>query len=91
MITRVTATRRFEKELRRLPMDMQEKVATWVSLVEEVGIHEVAKRPGFHDEPLKGQRAGQRSIRLNRAYRLIYRVVLDRVLIELLEVNKHEY
>ena len=49
------------------------------------------KSPGFHDEPLKGERKGQRSVRMNRAYRLIYRVIADRVHVELLEVHKHEY
>ena len=32
---------------------------------------------GFHDEPLRGQRHGQRSIRLNRAYRAIYVISSD--------------
>ncbi|STX29298.1 Uncharacterised protein [Legionella beliardensis] len=27
---------------------------------------ETRKSPGWHDEPLKGERAGQRSIRLNK-------------------------
>lgn len=49
--------------------------------------------PGYHDEPLKGKRVGQRSIRLNRAYRAIYEI--DETgqvhFIEVLEVNKHEY
>ena len=33
--------------------------------------------PGYHDEPLKGHRAGQRSIRLSRAYRAIYEIKED--------------
>ncbi len=45
-----------------------------------------------HDEPLKGDRKGQRSIRLSRSYRAIYRVVKDHVVFILVEeVNKHEY
>ena len=48
---------------------------------------------GFHDEPLKGKRQGQRSVRLNRAYRAIYveHETGEVELIEVLEVNKHEY
>ncbi len=53
----------------------------------------VRKVPGFHDEPLRGKRQGQRSIRLNKAYRAIY--VVDSSgnthIAEILEVNKHEY
>lgn len=55
------------------------------------GIWEVMKSPGYHDEPLKGDRRGQRSVRLNKAYRLIYRIIENRIHIELLEVHKHDY
>lgn len=59
--------------------------------MEEEGLREVRKRPGFHDEPLKGLRKGQRSVRLNQAYRLIYREVKGHLEILLLEVSKHAY
>lgn len=57
------------------------------------GIWEVRKLPGYHDEPLKGQRLGQRSIRLNRAYRLIYEEDErgEVLVIGVMEVSKHEY
>jgi len=69
------------------------KFRIWVELVEESGIREVRKFKGFHDEPLKGQRQGQRSIRLSQAYRAIYieRVTGKLELIEVVEVNKHDY
>lgn len=79
MNTRVQRTKRFEKDLDK------------VGLVEAVGVREVRKRPGYHDEPLRGWRKGQRSVRLNQAYRLIYREVRDHLEILLLEVSKHEY
>jgi len=49
--------------------------------------------PGYHDEPLKGDRRGQRSVRLNRAYRVIYEEndQGDIVVILVLEVSKHGY
>jgi len=64
-----------------------------VKAVEEDGMAEVRKLKGFHDEPLKGDRKGQRSVRLNKAYRAIYRETSsDEIEIaEVLEVNKHEY
>ena len=49
------------------------------------------KVPGYHDEPLRGKRAGQRSVRLSRSYRAIYMEEMDKVLVKVLEVNKHEY
>lgn len=77
--------------MRRVPDFIRRKVIFWVFLVESKGLEEVMKSPGFHDEPLKGERKGQRSVRMNKAYRLIYHVLQNRVHIELLEVHKHEY
>jgi len=65
----------------------------WVNDVEKLGLSEVQKIPDFHDEPLKGHRKNQRSIRLNNAYRAIYTIrddgVVEFVYVE--EVNKHDY
>jgi len=91
VITKITRTKTFDKELSKVPGFIQKKVIFWVFLVESTGIHQVMKSPGFHDEPLRGNRFGQRSIRLNRSYRLIYQVIEDRIHLKLLEVNKHEY
>ena len=89
--TKISRKRGFEKQLDRAPDFIQKKVLLWIFLVESNGIGEVMKSPGFHDEPLKGERKGQRSVRMNKAYRLIYHFIQDRVHIELLEVHKHDY
>lgn len=89
--TRVRRTKLFEKQLRKVPDHIHKSVRSWIFAVEFQGIWEVMKSPGFHDEPLKGDRQGQRSVRMNRAYRLIYRIIEDRIHIELLEVHKHGY
>src|ERR1700674_871491 len=47
----------------------------WVEEVEERGLEEVRKIPGYHDEPLRGELKGLRSIRLSRGYRAYYRIV----------------
>lgn len=51
------------------------------------------KIAGFHDEPLKGDRHGQRSIRLNKAYRAIYVIKNDGTaeFVAVEEVSKHDY
>ncbi len=85
-------TERARKDLRTVPTQVLDKFEAWVQLVETIGLEEVRKIPGFHDEPLKGKRKGQRSIRLNRAYRAFYVVskgAAEFVSVE--EVNKHEY
>jgi len=93
MICRVEFTRRAEKQARRLPSHVGEKLLHWVYLVMEIGLQEVRKIPGFHDEPLVGRRRGTRSIRLSRGYRAMYRLVRagDVEVVSIEEVSKHGY
>lgn len=91
--TRVIISPRAQKGLERVPRYIEEKLMEWIDLVEEEGIWEARKIKSYHDEPLKGKRSGQRSIRLNRAYRGIYKEQDQTIVLELLviEVSKHEY
>jgi len=80
------------RDLRKVPRQILDKLQSWIEAIEIEGLREVRKLPGFHDEPLKGKRKGQRSIRLNRSYRAIYTVKKDSIEFVLVEeVNKHEY
>jgi proteic killer suppression protein len=64
----------------------------WIEDIGHRGLSEVRKIPGYHDEPLKGSRKGQRSIRLNKAYRAIYEIRYEKLtFIQIREVNKHDY
>ncbi|MEZ4754928.1 MAG: type II toxin-antitoxin system mRNA interferase toxin, RelE/StbE family [Bdellovibrionota bacterium] len=92
MITKVCISKRARKDLTRIPKHILVNFFTWIRAVEEIGIAQTRKSKGYHDEPLKGQRAGQRSIRLNKAYRAIYSIRdegIEVVIVE--EVSKHEY
>jgi len=55
------------------------------------GIGRVRMIPGFHDEPLKGDRKGQRSVRLSKSYRAIYQEIDGGLVVWVVEINKHEY
>jgi proteic killer suppression protein len=81
------------KDLKKVPVHIASKLQAWIDDVGHHGLSEIRKIPGYHDEPLKGKRMGQRSIRLSRAYRAIYIVGKDGSIefIEMMEVNKHEY
>ncbi|QLY27308.1 type II toxin-antitoxin system mRNA interferase toxin, RelE/StbE family [Bdellovibrio sp. KM01] len=87
----ITLSRTFEKQLKRVPSHIVDKVYSWLWSLKSKGLRKTQLTPGLHDEPLQGKRWGQRSIRLNKSYRLIYKIVRDEVQIELLEVNKHDY
>ena len=92
MIRRVVITARSQKELKKVPDYIADKLNFWRLAVEREGLEGVRKVPGYHDEPLKGDRKGQRSIRLSKGYRAIYEVRDDGVrFVSVEEVNKHEY
>ena len=93
VIQRVELSRKVLKQIKKLPRHIVENLAAWTDDVETRGIELVRKILGYHDEPLHGDRKGQRSIRLSRAYRAIY-VVKSNEQIEFIsveEVSKHEY
>lgn len=93
MVRTVRLSRRAQKDLRLAPPHVKSKLKAWTNAVRREGLDEVRKISGFHDEPLKGKRKRQRSIRLSRGYRAIYRVLGDGTLrfARVEEVTKHGY
>ena len=89
----VRVTKFAEKQIERLPQYIDEALEYWKDMIEIYGIEEMRKRYGYHDEPLKGTRTGQRSSRLNRSYRVIYQEYEsgEIYIISIMEVNKHDY
>jgi proteic killer suppression protein len=80
------------KILAKLPKQVLVKLHLWIQLVGVHGVEAVRKIPGFHDEPLAGQRQGQRSIRLNKSYRAFYRIRNGAIeFVDVFDVNNHEY
>jgi len=92
-IFKVTLSRQAKNDLIGIPSYIVRKLLAWVDDVEISGLNKTRKIPGYHDEPLKGNRIGQRSIRLNRAYRAIYKICQEGSIeiVNILEVNKHAY
>jgi proteic killer suppression protein len=89
----VELTQTTEKKLQKMPKQIVFKLKLWATQVESLGIRKVMAIKGYHDEPLHGSRKGQRSIRLNKAYRAFYKK-LDNggiEIIEVFDVNKHKY
>ncbi|MBU1193320.1 MAG: type II toxin-antitoxin system mRNA interferase toxin, RelE/StbE family [Proteobacteria bacterium] len=78
------------KQLKKLPIHIVRKLQTWAEQVEMLGIEEAKKIKGYHDEPLHGDRTGQRSVRLSKAY-TFYTAHDNAIMIEIIEVNKHDY
>ncbi len=75
-----------------LPIEIQESFKVWVEAGEEDGLAIANQSPGYNAEHLKGSRKGQRSIRLNKAYRVIYEVENGNIqIVKVIEVNMHKY
>lgn len=92
-IFQVQISKQAAKELKKMPAHIVLKLQGWIEGVKEQGLTEMRKKRGYNDEALRGRRAGQRSIRLNKAYRAIYTIENDGTIqfVEIQEVNKHEY
>ncbi|CEK10745.1 type II toxin-antitoxin system RelE family toxin [Legionella hackeliae] len=89
----VIITKSAKKDLEKVPKYIALKLVAWIEAVSHDGLLEVRKIPGFDDEPLKGNRNGQRSIRLSKGYPAIYEIGKngEMEIVEILEVNKHDY
>lgn len=92
MIYKVVLSKRAEKDLKKIPSYIADRFFKWFDMVDFYGLEESRKIKSYHDEPLKGLRKGQRSIRLSKSYRAIYMVKEDGVnFCEIQEVHKHDY
>ncbi len=81
-----------KKQLEKVPTFIAKKFLEWVQSLELDGIEATRRLRAYNDEALKGERKGQRSIRLSRSYRVIYEILNKEVkIIKVLEVNKHDY
>ena len=82
-----------QKQIKKLPEHIKIKLLAWAKSVERDGIRKVRMLKGYHDEPLRGTRKGQRSIRLSISYRAIYVETNDGTInfIIVEEVSKHDY
>lgn len=93
MINVVYLTKRAEHSVKGLPKPIAVKFFLWKREVEALGLEEVRKIAGYHDEPLKGKlKSYVRSVRLGLGYRLFYRVIGEELKCLLVEdVNSHDY
>jgi proteic killer suppression protein len=88
----VVLSRQAQKDLATVPLHVAVKLQDWVEDVEDRGLEEVRKIPGYHDEPLKGALKGLRSIRLSKDYRAYYQIMKDAVeFVRVERLDKHVY
>ena len=83
--------RKVEKQLESLPIDVLKRYEKWKDIVRISGPAGLREIRGFKDEALRGEWKGFRSSRLNIQYRVIYKVVRDQILVQVVSVTPHDY
>ncbi len=83
--------RRIERQLRKLSTDILKRYEKWKDIVEMSGASGLRLIKGFRDKSLRGDLTKHRSSRLDQQYRVVYRVEKDKFLVEVVEVNPHDY
>jgi addiction module RelE/StbE family toxin len=83
--------RRIGRRVQRLPVELLKRYEKWKDIVRISGPTGLRLIKGFHDEALRGECKGHRSSRLGVQYRVIYRIVGQEVLVEVIDITAHDY
>jgi addiction module RelE/StbE family toxin len=88
---RIEEHRRIDRRLSSAPADILKRYEKWKDIASLSGPPGLRLIKGFHDEALSGKREGYRSCRLGLQWRVIYRVVAEKLLFQVASVTPHEY
>jgi len=83
--------RKAVKQLKSVPTEVLKRYEKWKDIVHISGPEGLQLIKGFRDETLKGEWKGFRSSRLNIQYRVIYKIVRDEILVQVIELTAHDY
>jgi addiction module RelE/StbE family toxin len=75
----------------RVPLDILKRYEKWKDIAALSGPQGLRAIKGFHDEALSGKWKGYRSSRLNEQWRVIYKIVADTLLVQVIRVTPHDY
>ena len=89
---RIEEHRRVDRQLSgRVPVEILKRYEKWKDVVRISGPAGLRAIKGFHDEALSGEWREHRSSRLNFQWRVIYRIESDVFVVEVVQVNPHDY
>ncbi|MCA1714528.1 MAG: type II toxin-antitoxin system mRNA interferase toxin, RelE/StbE family [Gammaproteobacteria bacterium] len=90
---RIEELRQVDKELSsdRVPIEILKRYEKWKDIAMLSGPQGLRAIKGFRDEALSGDWKGYRSSRLNEQWRVIYQVVADALLVQVVRVTLHDY
>jgi addiction module RelE/StbE family toxin len=89
---RLEEHRRVDKVLATaMPVEILKRYEKWKDIAAISGPQGLRAIKGFHDEALAGEWVGHRSSRLGLQWRVIYQVVADVLLIQVVQITPHDY
>lgn len=83
--------RRIDKQLSSAPQEVLKRYEKWKDIAMLSGPPGLRLIRGFNDEALSGKWHGYRSCRLGLQWRVIYRIVLDQQLYQVVSITPHDY
>ena len=83
--------RSLSRQLKGAPQEVMKRYEKWKDILRLSGPEGLRKIKGFHDEALRGEWKGHRSSRLGLQYRVIYKTLKSQVLIQVVNLNPHDY
>ena len=83
--------RNVARQLDSLPDEILKRYEKWKDIVSVSGPQGLRLIKGFHDESLRGEWKGCRSSRLGLKYRVIYKIVKDQILVQVINITTHDY
>jgi addiction module RelE/StbE family toxin len=83
--------RKAVKQFQSLPIEVLKRYEKWKDIILISGPEGLRHIKGFHDEALKGEWKDCRSSRLNIQYRVIYKIIKDEVLVQVIDLTAHDY
>jgi len=83
--------RRVDREIHAVPREVLKRYEKWKDIAMISGPPGLRLIREFHDEALRGEWRGYRSSRLGLQYRVIYRVIPDQAVFQVVHVTPHDY
>ena len=83
--------RRVDKQCATVPLEILKRYEKWKDIVVISGPPGLRHISGFHDEALSGAWKGHRSSRLGAQFRVIYRVLPDDSIFQVMSITAHDY
>jgi addiction module RelE/StbE family toxin len=83
--------RRVDKQCAAVPQEILKRYEKWKDIAAISGPLGLRQIAGFQDETLSGAWKGHRSSRLGARYRVIYRVLPDELIFQVMSITAHDY